>query len=218
MWGSMPLKVVSTSGNSGTFAQASFSEFVNQLFLQSLLLMLQLSHLEPLLEENDLHLDIRNITFKFLVPKFLNNVKIQEKSQSKATLHGNEDSEDDANRKFWKNYKKEGITDEVATKSLLNLKLHLDEINEKLTHHTYILGNELTLPDIAWFIYVSRLKATRYPIHILHPNVNDWYESLLKREVFAKETKISVIVRLISYIFYVVQKYSGWSIKRQLIG
>ena len=65
-----------------------------------------------------------------------------------------------------------------------------DEINEKLTHHTYILGNELTLPDIAWFIYVSRLKAARYPIHILHPNVNDWYESLLKREVFAKETKI----------------------------
>ena len=53
MWGSMPLKVVSTSGNSGTFAQASFSEFVNQLFLQSLLLMPQLSHLEPLLEEND---------------------------------------------------------------------------------------------------------------------------------------------------------------------
>ena len=89
-----------------------------------------------MIEENDLHLDIRNVTFKFLVPKFLNNVKIQEKSASKATLHGNEDSEDDANRKFWENYKKVGITDEVATKSLLNLKLHLDEINEKLTHHT----------------------------------------------------------------------------------
>ena len=173
---------------------------------------------QMMIEENDLHLDIRNVTFKFLVPKFLNNVKIQEKSASKATLHGNEDSEDDANRKFWENYKKVGITDEVATKSLLNLKLHLDEINEKLTHHTYILGNELTLPDIAWFIYVSRLKAARYPIHILHPNVNDWYESLLKREVFAKETKIPGIVKFISYIFYVVQKYSGWSIKRQLVG
>ena len=31
-----------------------------------------------MIEENDLHLDIRNVTFKFLVPKFLNNVKIQE--------------------------------------------------------------------------------------------------------------------------------------------
>ena len=62
---------------------------------------------QMMIEENDLHLDIRNVTFKFLVPKFLNNVKIQEKSQSKATLHGNEDSEDDANRKFWENYKKE---------------------------------------------------------------------------------------------------------------
>ena len=94
----------------------------------------------------------------------------------------------------------------------------LDEIEEKLSHHTYILGNELTLPDIAWFIYVSRLKAARYPTHILHPNVNDWFESLLKREVFAKETKIPRIVRFISYIFYVIQKYSGWSIKRQLVG
>ena len=43
-------------------------------------------------------------------------------------------------------------------------------------------------------------------------------ESLLKKEVFAKETKIPGIVRFISYIFYVVQKYSGWSIKRQLVG
>tara|TARA_Y100000992_G_scaffold117291_1_gene76887 strand:+ start:55 stop:813 length:759 start_codon:yes stop_codon:yes gene_type:complete len=171
-----------------------------------------------MIEENNLHIDIRNVTFKFLVPKFLNNVKIQEKSKSKATLHGGKDSEDDVNRKFWENYKKEGISDEVATKSLSNLKLHLDEIDEKLSHHTYILGNELTLPDIAWFIYVSRLKAARYPIHILHPNVNDWFESLLKREVFAKEIKIPGIVRFISYIFYVVQKYSGWSIKRQLVG
>ena len=171
-----------------------------------------------MIQENELHLDIRNITFKFLVPKFLNNVKIQEKSVSKATLHGTNDSEDDANREFWKNYKKKGIADEVATKSLFNFKLHLDEIDEKLSHHTYILGNELTLPDIAWFIYVSRLKAARYPIHILHPNVNDWFESLSKKEVFAEEIKIPKIVKFVSYVFYVIQKYNGWSIKRQLVG
>ena len=171
-----------------------------------------------MIQENELHLDIRNITFKFLVPKFLNNVKIQEKSVSKATLHGTNDSEDDANREFWKNYKKKGIADEVATKSLFNFKLHLDEIDEKLSHHTYILGNELTLPDIAWFVYVSRLKAARYPIHILHPNVNDWFESLSKKEVFAEEIKIPKIVKFVSYVFYVIQKYNGWSIKRQLVG
>ena len=51
------------------------------------------------------------------------------------------------------------------------------------------MGNELTLPDIAWFIYVSRLKAARYPIHILHPNVNDWYESLLKEKFLQKKQR-----------------------------
>ena len=173
---------------------------------------------QMMIEENNLHLDIRNVTFKFLVPRFLNRVNIQEKTESKATLNGASDPADDLNRHFWEKYKKEGITDEVATKSLLSLKLHLEEINEKLSHHTYILGNELTLPDIAWFIYVSRLKAAKYPIHILHPNVNDWFESLLKKEVFAKETKTPKIIKAISYIFYVFQKYNGWSIKRQLVG
>ena len=38
---------------------------------------------QMMIEENDLHLDIRNVTFKFLVPKFLNNVKIQEKSNQR---------------------------------------------------------------------------------------------------------------------------------------
>lgn len=169
-------------------------------------------------EENDLHIDIRNITFKFLVPKFLNKVKIEKKAAAKATLNGAEDSADDKNRAFWESYKKIGISDEVATKSLLNIKNHLNEIDENLNHHTYILGNDLTLPDIAWFIYVARLKSAKYPIHILHPNVNDWYESLLKKDVFAKETKIPKIIKVVSYLFYVFQKYSGWSIKRQLVG
>jgi hypothetical protein len=74
------------------------------------------------------------------------------------------------------------------------------------------------LPDVAWFIYVSRLKLAKYPIHILHPNVNDWYESLLNRDVFAREIQVPRIVRVMSYIFYVFQKYRGWSIKKQLIG
>ena len=57
-----------------------------------------------------------------------------------------------------------------------------------------------------------------YQRHSLHPNVNDWFERLLNKDVFAKETKIPKIVKVISYIFYVFQKYNGWSIKRQLVG
>ena len=137
-------------------------------------------------------------------------------SELRRKLHW--DQEDDKNRNFWKAYKRHGIKNDAANKSLLNLKIHLEDIDEKLNHHTYILGNELTLPDVAWFIYVSRLKSAKYPIHILHPNVNDWYESLLKRDVFAREIQVPRIVRLMSYIFYVFQKYRGWSIKKQLIG
>ena len=195
-------------------------EYLDEKFLSSKLIPIEksLEIKQMMIEENDLHIDIRNITFKFLIPKFLNKVTIQEKISSKATLNGETDQEDDKNRNFWKAYKRHGIKDDAATKSLLNLKIHLEDIDEKLNHHTYILGNELTLPDVAWFIYVSRLKLAKYPIHILHPNVNDWYESLLKRDVFAREIQVPRIVRLMSYIFYVYQKYRGWSIKKQLIG
>ena len=195
-------------------------EYLDEKFPSSKLIPIEksLEIKQMMIEENDLHIDIRNITFKFLIPKFLNKVTIQEKISSKATLNGETDQEDDKNRNFWKAYKRHGIKDDAATKSLLNLKIHLEDIDEKLNHHTYILGNELTLPDVAWFIYVSRLKSAKYPIHILHPNVNDWYESLLKRDVFAREIQVPRIVRLMSYIFYVFQKYRGWSIKKQLIG
>ncbi len=51
--------------------------------------------------EDDLHMDIRNITFKFLVPRFLTKGKsIEPKSQNKATLHGKSDIVDDQNRIF----------------------------------------------------------------------------------------------------------------------
>ena len=195
-------------------------EYLDEKFPSSKLIPIErsLEIKQMMIEENDLHIDIRNITFKFLIPKFLNKVTIQEKISSKATLNGETDQEDDKNRNFWKAYKRHGIKDDAANKSLLNLKIHLEDIDEKLNHHTYILGNELTLPDVAWFIYVSRLKSAKYPIHILHPNVNDWYESLLKRDVFAREIQVPRIVRLMSYIFYVFQKYRGWSIKKQLIG
>mgnify|MGYP002841020117 CR=1 FL=1 len=101
---------------------------------------------------------------------------------------------------------------------MLRLRSHLETFNEGLAHHTYLLGNELSVIDIAWFIYVTRLKTAKYPVHILHPHVNDWYESLLKKDVFAKETKMPKIVKVVSYLFYIIQKYSGWSIKRQLVG
>ena len=109
--------------------------------------------------EDDLHIDIRNITFKFLVPGFLTKLKsIKSKSNSKATLHGKSDLVDDQNRSFWKNFYEKGILNSAAKSSLIRMKAALDEINTNLQNSEFILGTKLSLIDIAWFIYATRLQ------------------------------------------------------------
>ena len=72
--------------------------------------------------EDDLHIDIRNITFRFMVPKLLNKgKKAKPKSNDKATLHGEVDPLDDANRKFWQEYEEFGIKDEDVKESLIKM-------------------------------------------------------------------------------------------------
>ena len=126
---------------------------------------------QMMIEENNLHLDIRNVTFKFLVPRFLNRINIQEKTESKATLNGASDPADDLNRDFWEKYKKEGITDEVATKSLLSLKLHLEEINEVYNKE----NKEMLNLDI----YRETFENKNYGVDIISGKTYDLLEELI---------------------------------------
>ena len=167
--------------------------------------------------ENELHVDIRNVTFKYLVPKFLASKEVPKKIENKATLDGEEDLIDNVNRRYWEEYSKNGIPNEIAIKSLLKLKSHLETFNEELAHHTYLLGNDLSVIDIAWFIYVTRLKTAKYPIHILHPLVNDWYEKLNENEMFSKEVNLPWSAKVLFTLHYAYQKYFGKSIKKILL-
>ena len=158
--------------------------------------------------EDDLHIDIRNITFKFLVPRFLTKVKsIKSKSNSKATLHGKSDLVDDQNRSFWKNFYEKGILNSAAKSSLIRMKAALDEINTNLQNSEFILGTKLSLIDIAWFIYATRLQNAGYPLKKLHPNVHIWYENLFQDERFSKEVKIPLLMKLITKLNLLILKF-----------
>ena len=151
--------------------------------------------------EDDLHTDIRNITFKFIVPKFLNKGHLPKpKSKNKATLHGKEDILDDTNRNYWNEYEKSGIKDTDVRRSIKRLKNALNEIDKKLEKNEFILGFSLSLIDIAWFIYVTRLKDAKYPLGELHPNVARWYESLIRIDEFSREIKKPLIMEIIANI------------------
>ena len=168
--------------------------------------------------EDNLHVDIRNITFKFLVPRFLNKGKsVQPKAKNKATLNGELDSMDDVNRNFWEHYEKYGITDEDASQSLIRFRTALEDLNDQLEDSPYILGAELSLVDIAWFIYATRIQHANYPLQRLHPNVSGWYERLYSNNFFRKEVKRPLIMKFVLYVHSLILRLKGRSIEDFLL-
>ena len=168
--------------------------------------------------EDNLHVDIRNITFKFLVPRFLNKGKsVQPKAKNKATLNGELDSMDDVNRNFWEHYEKYGITDEDASRSLIRFRTALEDLNDQLEDSPYILGAELSLVDIAWFIYATRIQHANYPLQRLHPNVSGWYERLYANVLFRKEVRRPLIMQFVLYVHSFILRLKGRSIEDFLL-
>ena len=168
--------------------------------------------------EDNLHVDIRNITFKFLVPRFLNKGKsVQPKAKNKATLNGELDSMDDVNRNFWEQYEKHGIKDEDASRSLIRFRTALEDLNDQLEDNQYILGAELSLVDIAWFIYATRIQHANYPLQRLHPNVSGWYERLYANVLFRKEVRRPLIMQFVLYVHSLILRLKGRSIEDFLL-
>lgn len=160
--------------------------------------------------EDNLHIDIRNITFRFMVPKLLNKgKKAKPKSNDKATLNGEADPFDDVNRNFWKEYEEFGIKDEDVTESLSKMNSALKNIDSILNGNEYILGSNLSVIDIAWFIYVTRIQHANYPLQERHPNVYEWYKRLYKNKKFKDEVQIPLIMKLVINLYALFLKIKG---------
>ena len=160
--------------------------------------------------EDNLHIDIRNITFRFMVPKLLNKgKKAKPKSDDKATLNGEADPLDDVNRNFWKEYEEFGIKDEDVTESLSKMNSALKNIDSILNENEYILGSNLSVIDIAWFIYVTRIQHANYPLKERHPNVYEWYKRLYKNKKFKDEVQIPLIMKLVINLYALFLKIKG---------
>jgi glutathione S-transferase len=141
--------------------------------------------------ENDLHLDLRALTFRFVFnlpesPKGAAELDAYAQEGS-GTVGGKKDSQVDVEINFWKTFASEGVTDEVATRAATNFKRVFSDIDERLAKTPYLLGDSLSAVDIAWFIYTNRLEHAAYPFDRLHPNLWAWYNKLLQREEFANE-------------------------------
>ncbi len=175
----------------------------------------QENEVSELLEfEDKLHIDIRNITFKFMVPKILNKGKsAKPRANEKATLHGKNDEMDDTNRTFWLNYEKYGIKDVDAKESLIRMKNALNDIDKILLKNEYIFGSSLSVIDIAWFIYVTRIQHASYPLKKLHPNIHSWYQNLYQDKRFSSEVQTPYIMKFVIKMFSLYLNFRGRDIE-----
>jgi glutathione S-transferase len=140
--------------------------------------------------EDDLHLDIRSLSFRFVFappkpPKSADDLK--KYAIGSRTVGGRQDEQIDKQIDFWSRFAEHGISDQEARISAARFREAFDDLEWRLASQPYLLGDTLTVLDIAWFIYVDRLTLAAYPFARLHPRVSAWFTKLLRRPEFAKE-------------------------------
>ena len=175
-------------------------QYLEKKFPLPALIPVEYKELAPILlrEEDDLHINIRNISFRFLFGNLARKKKgssLKKFEEDLGTIEGKKDNHKVKELKFYKDFNKEGITNESVILSTLKFKKVYDGFESNLTKQPYFLGKELSLLDIAWFIYTHRLILSGYPFKKIHPKVFSWYQNLLKREEFKKEVKEPLILR-----------------------
>ncbi len=122
--------------------------------------------------EDDLHLDLRTLSFRFVFappgpPKPAAALESYI-ANGTGTVRGVKDHEKQIQIEFWQRAAKEGFTDERARASALRFRTEFDTLDKTLARQPYLLGENLSVLDIAWLIYENRLSLAGYPFARLH--------------------------------------------------
>jgi glutathione S-transferase len=141
--------------------------------------------------EDDLHIDLRTLSFRFVFappgpPKSAEVLKTYAENGT-GTVQGLKDREKEQQIAFWERVAKDGFTDQAAKASAEKFRKEFEALDKRLAASPYLMGDTLSVLDIAWFIYTYRLSLAGYPFVRLHPHVNAWKDKLLARPEFAKE-------------------------------
>lgn len=169
--------------------------------------------------EDDLHLDIRALTMRFVIPSFLAkrpevDIASYEDTGS-GTVGGLKDPKRAVEAKFWRDMNEHGgITDDQVKHAYERFKSVLDGYDEILRGQDYLIGNHVSVVDIAWFIYANRLKATGYPLQKLHPAVGKWFDRLASSPIFSKEIAIGGLAPMITGVLHFMQRLRGTTLEK----
>ena len=160
--------------------------------------------------EDSLHMDVRNVTLGFLVPR-----KFAEKSEETLKRYESEGPDDDKRRlevQWWRDFARQGILPEVARASVRAYSRAFASLGPRLEGQDYLHGAALGVLDIAWFISAHRLSLAGYPLASLHPSVGRWHQRLLSRPAFAREVKSPAPLRAVIALYQFLLRVRGKSL------
>jgi glutathione S-transferase len=150
---------------------------------------------ELLRHEDDLHLDLRALSFRFVFappgpPKSQEDLHRYANAGS-GMVQGKKDAARDEQIAFWQQFiAVGGISDDAARHSVRKFHGEFVELDRRLAEQPYLLGSDLTVLDVAWFIYANRLLLAGYPMARLHPHLSSWFQRLHERPEFAREVAL----------------------------
>ena len=155
----------------------------------------QMSKIQDLMVyEDDLHLDLRALSFRFVFGRTGINKTLEmleRYKQAGRTVGGATDQKRQGNEiDFYDRLAREGITDAAVRASAQKFRTAFNDLDRRLTSNSYYFGDNLSIIDIAWFVYASRLHIGGYPFERLHPNVHAWREDLVEDDRFAREVRL----------------------------
>ncbi len=141
--------------------------------------------------EDDLHLDLRTLSFRFVFapsgpPKPAESLK-RYAANGSGTVRGRKDRDREIQIEFWERAAREGFPDDKARASAQKFRAAFAALDERLAHQPFLMGEAVSVLDIAWFIYANRLSLAGYPLARLHPRLGAWAARLSARAEFAKE-------------------------------
>ena len=141
--------------------------------------------------EDNLHLDFRAISFRCFfpgVPPRPREVIERYDALGSGTVQGIPDAHKADEIAFFDDMlANDGISDERIRLAINRFEVALTELDASLEARRWLMGDAISLVDIAWFIYAHRLVTAGYPLAARYPRLAGWFDTLHEHDTPSRE-------------------------------
>jgi glutathione S-transferase len=166
--------------------------------------------------ENRLHMDLRTLTMGFMAPR-----AAVAKSDSVLARYEREGAHDPARARevaWWRDFAANGVSDDAARASAAAYREAFAGLDERLAEGPHLLGERLSVLDVAWYISARRTQLAGYPM-ARHPRLAAWFERLHARPAFRREGSMGAVMeRVVVPTYRAFRRAQGTSLADVLAG